>query len=90
MKLEDIMKKVVVAALVSALSLSTAAYAKGHSAADNGKGDGKGRTGIASAVSSGNAKTDDGKGAASVASGLNGGWGSVGGVSNGKAATPKE
>lgn len=84
------MTKLSVITLAASLSLAGAAFAAGHSSADNGKGDGKGRTGVANSVSAGNDKTDDGKGAASVASGLNGGWGSVGGVSKGKEATAKD
>ena len=78
------MTKLSVITLAVSLSLAGTAFAGEHATpASNGKGDGKGRSGVAESVSAGG-------GTANAASGLNGGWGSVGGVSKGKEATAKD
>ena len=73
----------IVKAMTIALTATALTATASFAGASNGKGEGKGRAGVAEAVSSE-------PGLANAASGLNGGWGSVGGVSQGKAATPKE
>ncbi len=72
------MKPVLITAVIASFAVASVAHAN----AGKGKGEGKGRSGVAEA-------TSGTPGIASAASGLNGGWGSVGQVSNGREATEK-
>ncbi|SDE33195.1 hypothetical protein [Ruegeria marina] len=72
------MKSLFVTATIASFAFAPVVFAD----ATNGKGSSKGGEGVAVAVTSE-------PGTANAASGLIGGWGSVGGVSNGRGAEPK-